>query len=233
LDTFPLDLALAGPTKWLDASGIAVPGFTSGDVRFAASAPLRSSDGLEVGLLVIADTEPRPEFSPRELETLAELAGVLAGKMELRMMLSQARETELSLKEAELRFRNIANAAPVLIIYSGLDGANSFVNKAWLDFTGRTLEDELGGGFAEMFHPDYRDAAMQKYWDAFEARVPLKQEFPMRRHDGEYRWMLASGVPRFEDDGGFAGYIGCFVDVTDQRQPVSAPRKQPSDQGQH
>ena len=115
LDTFPLDLALAGPTNWLDASGIAVPGFTSGDVRFAASAPLRSSDGLEVGLLVIADTEPRPEFSPGELETLAGLAGVLAGKMELRMMLSQARETELSLKEAERRFRNIANAAPVLI----------------------------------------------------------------------------------------------------------------------
>jgi PAS domain S-box-containing protein len=218
---------------WLDPSDIAVPGFTSGDVRFAASAPLRSSDGLEVGLLVIADTQPRPEFSPRDLETLADLAGVLAGKMELRMMLSQVRETELSLKEAERRFRNIANAAPVLIIYSGLDGANSFVNKAWLEFTGRTLGDELGGGFAEMFHPDYRDAAMQKYWDAFEARVPLKHEFPMRRHDGEYRWMLASGVPRFQDDGTFAGYIGCFIDSTDQRPSVSAPGKQPSDQGQH
>lgn len=231
LQTFPLIAAVAEPNLWPDPSGAPVSGFLSGDLKFAASAPLRSSDGLELGVLVIADTEPRPGFSRSDLETLAELAGVLAGKMELRMMACQARETELSLQEAERRFRNIADAAPVLIIYSGVDGASSFVNKTWLEFTGRTLADELGDGFAEMFHPDYRETVLREYWDAFQARVPLTQEFPMLRHDGEYRWMLVRGMPRFQDDGTFAGYIGCFVDVTDQ-QSLSA-EKQPSDQGQH
>ncbi len=228
LKTFPLSRALAGTILWPDPSGAPVPEFVPGELKFAASAPLRASDGLDLGVMVIADTQPRPDFSQRDAETLAELAGVLAGKMELRMMVSQARETELSLKEAERRFRNIADAAPVLIIYTGDDGSVLFVNKTWLEFTGRELEDELVEGYIETFHPDYREAALVKYWEAFQARVPHTQEFPMRRHDGEFRWMLARGMPRFHDDGKFAGYIGCLVDVTDQR-PL-APGKQPSDQ---
>lgn len=213
LKTFPVGPAVAAPQMWLNPDEVATPG----EIQFAASAPLRSSDGLELGVLVIADTHSRPDFSQVHLDTLAELAGVLAGKMELRMMVCQARETELSLKEAERRFRSIANAAPVLIIYGGADGACSFVNKTWLEFTGRALEDELGEGFAEMYHPDYRESALEKYWDAFQARKPFTREFPMRRHDGVYRWMRSHGVPRFQDDGTFAGYIGIFVDVTDQR----------------
>jgi len=172
---------------------------------------------------VIADVKPRPDFSDRDQETLNELACVLAGKIELRVIACQAREAGLAIKEAESRFRSIANAAPVMIICSGIDGVPMFVNKAWLEFTGRTLEDEIGEGFAEMFHPDFRDAAIGRYWDAFANRKPVSQEIPMRRHDGEYRWMLTQGRPRFQDDGTFSGYIGCFVDVTEQRS--SAPHK--------
>jgi PAS domain S-box-containing protein len=231
LRTYPLARSLARPMVWPDPSGTPASGFNPGELKFAASAPLRSSDGLELGLLVIADTQARPHFSERDVETFAELAGVLAGKMELRMMVSQARETELSLKEAERRFRNIADAAPVLIIYSGIDGSSSFVNKTWLDFTGRNLEDEIGEGYLDVFHPDYRESVMEKYWDAFQSRNPHAQEFPMRRHDGEYRWMVARGMPRFHDDGAFAGYIACLVDVTGQR-PLTTGEK-PSDQRQN
>lgn len=213
LKTYPLAKVLANPMIWPDPSGETIAGFICGDIRFAAAAPLRSSDGLELGLLVIADVEPHPQFSLQDLETLAELASVLAGKMELRMMACQARDSESLLRETEGRFRNIANYAPVMIIYSGVDGGVVFVNRAWLDFTGRSIEDELGSGYAETFHPDYRDRVVETYWDAFQLRKARTVQFPMRRHDGEYRWIEARGVPRFLDDGSYAGFIGCFIDL--------------------
>jgi PAS domain S-box-containing protein len=216
LRTYPLADALAKPIVWPDPSGAPTVGFVCGDVKFAAAAPLRSSDGLELGLLVISDVRPRPEFSPKDHETLQELAAVLAGKMELRLMACQAREAESRLREAENRFRNIANCAPVMIIYSGVDGGSSFVNRAWLEFTGRNLAEELGDSYAETFHPDCRERVMETYWNAFRERQPLTIQFPMRRSDGEYRWMEARGVPRFLDDGTYAGYIGCFIDLTGQ-----------------
>ncbi len=225
LRSFPLRPAVGHPQVF--HSGTESPeGFEWGDLKFAASAPLRSIDGLELGVLVIADTRRRPDFSDQDRETLSELATILAGKMELRTLACEARETELSLLEAERRFRNIANSAPVLIIYSGTDGSCSFVNKTWLEFTGRTLEEEIGEGFEEAFHPDHRQRVMELYWNAFQRREPSIIEFPMRRYDGEYRWMVARGTPRLQEDGAFAGYIGCFTDVTNQRAAALGLRKQ-------
>jgi PAS domain S-box-containing protein len=213
LRTYPLGRVLAGSFLWPDPSGTSVPGFVPGEVRFAAAAPLRSSDGLELGLLAIADTKPHPEFTSEDLSTLAELAGVLAGKMELRMLVSQAWEAQKPAAEAEKRFRSIAGCAPVMIICSGVDGGAWFVNKAWLEFTGRALEDELGPGYADTFHPDYRDRVVDTYWDAFTVRQPRTIRFPMLRYDGEYRLMEARGAPRFLEDGTFAGFVGCFLDL--------------------
>ena len=217
LKTYPLAAALAQPILWPDPTGLAVAGFDCGDLRFAAAAPLRSSDGQDLGVLVIADVKPRPEFSQTDHATLNELACVLAGKMELRLMASEARDSELLLKEAEDRFRGIANSVPVMIIYSGVDGGTSFVNKTWLGFTGRSFADELGDGFADTFHPDHRDRVMDAYWHAFQERRPLTLEFPMRRHDGQYRWMEVHGMPRLLDNGKYAGYIGCVIDLTNCR----------------
>jgi len=226
LTTYPLAELLAIPRWWPDLSGFPAAGFIGAEIKFAASAPLRSSEGLDLGLLVIADVQLRPDFSREDHETLVELAGVLSGKMELRMMASQAREMELSRQEAERRFRGIANAVPLLIVYTGVDGTRSFVNDTLLEFTGRTLQEEVGDGFADPFHPDYREAVVAAYWDAFQERRPLAIEFPMRRHDGEYRWMLARGNPRFLANGTYAGYTGCFVDMTDQRSVVLELQKQ-------
>jgi len=208
LATYPLAELLAVPRWWPDLSGFPAAGFIGAEIKFAASAPLRSSDGLDLGLLVIADVQLRPDFSGEDHETLVELASVLSRKMELRMMAYQAREMELSRQEAERRFRGIANAVPVLIVFSGVDGVRSFVNDTLLEFTGRTPEEELGDGFADPFHPDYREGVVEAYWDAFQERRPPTIEFPMRRHDGEYRWMLARGNPRFLDNGAYAGYTG-------------------------
>jgi PAS domain S-box-containing protein len=177
-------------------------------------------------MLVIADRQPRPGFSDQDLQALVELAGVLAGKMELRRIAAHALESELSLREAERRFRGIADFADVLIISAGTDGHGAFVNETWLEFTGRSLEEELGDGWAEVIHPDYQRAVVEGYWQAFRERRPFAAEFSMRRHDGMYRWMQGRARPRFLDDGTFAGYIACIWDVTDYHTATMDLRKQ-------
>jgi len=216
-ETWPVSPATAWPILWPSPDDPDSAGFAGDGLQLVCSAPLCSSEGLAFGLLIVADTEARPDFTARERDVLAELAGVFGRQMELCGIASDARAAELSMREAEARFRNIANCAPVLIFCADSSAGCSFVNDTWLEFTGRTLEDEMGEGFAETFHPDYRETVLRSYRDAFIARQPSSIEFPMLRRDGVYRWMHASGKPRFLEDGTFAGYMGCFVDITDQR----------------
>jgi len=218
-----LDNLLGEPQLVRDSASDLPPGTDLADLRFAASAPLRSSSGIQIGVLVIADHAPRHDFSEADAQTLADLAGVLAGKMELRLVASMALESELSLRETERRFRGIANCAPVPLLYSRADGACLFVNQTWLDFSGRKLEEELSGGWAELIHPDYRERVMEKFWKALETLRSFTAEAPFRRHDGQYRWMLGKGAPRFRDDGSFAGYVACLLDITDYRSRRPSP----------
>ena len=125
-------------------------------------------------------------------------------------------------RESEERFRNVANAAPVMIWISGTDKQVTYVNQPWLDFTGRTLKEELGNGWAEGIHPEDTGRCMEIYTRNFEGRQPFTMEYRIRRHDGEYRWILDSGVPKFEQDGSFGGYIGSAVDVTDRKKTEEA-----------
>jgi PAS domain S-box-containing protein len=100
---------------------------------------------------------------------------------------------------------------------SGPDKAGVYFNRPWLDFTGRPVERELGDGWIEAVHPEDRPA-LEACGEAFAARRPFRTEFRLRRHDGEWRWMLDTGVPRFAPDGAFAGYIGSCVDITERKQ---------------
>jgi PAS domain S-box-containing protein len=123
------------------------------------------------------------------------------------------RSTEL--RESESRFRVVADAAPVLIWMSDVDKLCTFFNKPWLEFTGRTLEQELGNGWAQAVHPDDLQWCLTIYTEAFDARQPFVMQYRLRRHDGEYRWLSAQGVPRYDAQGNFAGYIGSCIDVTE------------------
>lgn len=129
--------------------------------------------------------------------------------------LENLRREEEKLRESEERFRNVANAAPLMIWTAGPDMGCTFVNKAWLDFTGRTLEHELGDGWTANVHPDDLPDGHTIYKAAFQVRRNIELEYRKRRADGEYRWVLSSGVPRFAPDGQFLGYIGTCVDITD------------------
>jgi two-component system, LuxR family, sensor kinase FixL len=125
---------------------------------------------------------------------------------------------EEELRESEARFRLVADAAPVLIWMSGPDKLCTFFNKGWLDFTGRTMEQELGNGWAEGIHSDDLKQCLEIYGSSFDARQPFTMEYHLRRNDGEYRWVLDSGTPRFAHDGAFLGYIGSCIDITERKR---------------
>ena len=113
----------------------------------------------------------------------------------------------------EDRFRELADFAPVMIWRAGTDTHYDWFNKPWLDFTGRSLHEEVGDGWAGGLHPDDVERCLGHYASAFAAHQPFAREYRLRRHDGAYRWLLDHGAP-FERDGEFAGYFGSCVDIT-------------------
>jgi PAS domain S-box-containing protein len=129
-----------------------------------------------------------------------------------------------ALRESEERFRTIANSAPVMIWMSGTDKLRTYFNKPWLEFTGRTMEAELGNGWAEGVHPDDLENCTDAYSQSVDRREPFRMEYRLKRHDGEYRWIIDIAVPRLNADGSSAGYIGSCVDDTDRRLAEEALR---------
>jgi PAS domain S-box-containing protein len=138
---------------------------------------------------------------------------------------ARAKRAETQLRESEERFRLVANTAPVMIWAAGTDRKCSYFNKTWLDFTGRPLEAELGDGWTEGIHPDDSNRCLETYTEAFKRGESFEMECRMRRKDGEYRWVLNNGVPRFNPDGTFVGYIGSCIDITDRKLAESERRR--------
>jgi len=136
----------------------------------------------------------------------------------LAVVLEEEKRTQSALRESEVRFRNVADTAPVLIWVSGTNKEGGFFNKSWLEFTGRTVDQELGEGWLQGVHPDDLAHCLDVCGTAFEKREPFSIEFRLRRKDGEYRWVLDTGTPRFDAAGAFVGYIGSCLDITERRQ---------------
>jgi PAS domain S-box-containing protein len=125
-------------------------------------------------------------------------------------------------RESDERFGLLADSAPALIWMSDGDNLCSYVNKLWLDLTGRSMDCELGEGWAEGIHPDDLRSRKDTYERAFGCQEEFRTEYRLRRHDGEYRWILDIGVPRFDHDHSFVGYIGIGIDVTDHKLAEAA-----------
>jgi hypothetical protein len=136
--------------------------------------------------------------------------------------ITKSKQAEEELRESEARFRIMADTAPVLIWLSGTDALCNWFNKPWLEFTGRTMEQEIGNGWAQGVHPEDFQHCLDTYLSAFNARQPFQMDYRLRRADGEYRWLLDNGVSRFTPSGEFAGYIGSCIDITDRRAVESA-----------
>ena len=176
-------------------------------VKSFAATPLRAANSV-LGVLLLAMTT-RQRGWPAELVRQLQILGDIFYQAVLRGRAEEAA------RESEKRFALVADTAPMLVWMSGPDKLCTYFNKGWLDFTGRTVNEELGDGWIAGVHPEDRDPCMSGYIEAFDRRQDFKLEYRLRRHDGQYRWIMDCGVPRFSPDGSFLGYIGSCIDISD------------------
>jgi PAS domain S-box-containing protein len=131
---------------------------------------------------------------------------------------TERHDAEKALRMSEERFRNMADTAPVMIWVAGPDKGCTYFNRGWLDFTGRSMEQELGSGWAERVHPADYDRCMETYIAAFDRKEGFAMEYRLRRADGEFRWIYDCGTPNISTSGDLLGYIGSAIDISDHRQ---------------
>ena len=150
---------------------------------------------------------------------MAGIRGAPASEREAHLIaLLDASSQELArARESERRLKRVIEFVPVLIRTAGRDALFTYFNKPWLDFTGRSLQAELGQGWTDGIHGEDRHRYESTYRDAFAHRSPFRLEFRLKRADGEYRWMLEEGSPMHDDEGAFTGYLGSCFDVTEKK----------------
>ncbi|MBV8671936.1 MAG: PAS domain S-box protein [Acidobacteriaceae bacterium] len=136
--------------------------------------------------------------------------------------ITDRKQAEQAVAESERRFRLIADSAPVLMWLVDSDNNCTDVNQAWLTFTGRGRDQELGKGWMENIHPDDLGSYTGAFTNALEAKLSFAAEHRLRRRDGDHRWMRSHAVPRFLQNGDLAGYIGCCIDITNEKEAKAA-----------
>ena len=151
--------------------------------------------------------------------------GIVIGASSIARDITARKRTEAALRESEARFHMMADTAPVMVWMAGPDGRCTFVNKRWLEFTGRLLNDEIGGDWIAGLHPTDAERCQKTYTGSFKTEQPFSMEYRLQRSDGKYRWVLDTGVPFFEPGGHFGGYIGTCVDMTERKEMEDRLRK--------
>ncbi|SJZ83937.1 two-component system, chemotaxis family, CheB/CheR fusion protein [Trichlorobacter thiogenes] len=137
--------------------------------------------------------------------------------------INSLKQAQKSASEIQQLFADVVHSSPALVWLADTSKGCTWFNEPWLAFTGRTMEQELGNGWAEGVHPDDRDRCFKIYTESFDQLKPFSMEYRLRRHDGVYRLLLDEGRPRFRQDGSFAGYIGACLDISDKTCPFDQP----------
>jgi len=131
---------------------------------------------------------------------------------------TKLRKTEKELLESRNMFESIANTSPALLWMSDLDKGYTWFNDVWLNFTGKSLQEQLGDGWVKCVHPDDVEKCLSTYFDAFEKKETFEMEYRLRRYDGEYRWIIDKGNPIFDINNNFIGYLGSCIDITERKK---------------
>ena len=204
-------LTVGSPLYWLDAL---LKGFTAVISVFTVALMVWFISRLSSLPCV---TQGQKEIPQRQ--------GSIDGWEGVNTHITECKHVKEALSEGESRFRFIADNAPVLIWIAGLDKGCHFFNKVWLQFTGRSMEQELGNGWVEGVHSEDYQYCLDTYLAAFDARQEFTREYRLHRFDGEYRWLQDKGVPRYDEQGVFLGYIGSCFDITERKQLVELLRE--------
>jgi two-component system, cell cycle sensor histidine kinase and response regulator CckA len=167
---------------------------------------LVSVGGISLGIALLADERAKSDLANAKEEASRAIAEA-----------AERRRSEALLRESEERFRSLADTAPVMIWVSGPDKLCTFFNKSWLDFTGRTMEQELGNGWIIGVHPEDLERCKEIFSSSFDARRSFQMGYRLRRADGQYRWLLDRGKP-FHREGEFAGFVGSCIDLTERKR---------------
>jgi len=164
-------------------------------------------------LASLSDTNEHPQPLPiARHDEIGELIGSFNG------LLETLGKRDAALRESESNYRTLADSGQALIWKARPDKLCDFFNKVWLDFTGRSYEQEFGNGWAEGVHPDDMQRCLDIYISAFDKREAFSMDYRLRRYDGEYRWLQDDGCPRYDSNGHFAGYIGYCLDITERKR---------------
>jgi PAS domain S-box-containing protein len=224
--TLYLKTDLGGMYRRLGVYGLILLAMLAGSGALAFFLSNRFQRQISEPILNLANTAKiisgRKDYSVRAKKTSTDELGYLTDAFN--SMLDQIQLHHAALEESEKRFRVVADSAPVLIWLANPDKRYAWVNKRWLSFVGRPLAREIGEAWAEDVHPDDRESCQKIYAAAFDARQEFHLEYRRRRADGEYRWLLDHGVPRFQG-GEFAGYIGSCVEIHDRKVAEAALRE--------
>jgi PAS domain S-box-containing protein len=196
----------------------ATPAIHLGDEAYAHVAQNLSARGVFRG-----ETRSRRKDG-REIDVEIAAFEVLDGQGDvqcyvgIKREISQRKDAERKLRESEVRFRTMANSAPIMLWVADESGSCTWLNNRWLEFTGRDMEQDLGVGWLENVHPEDRQQVEGIYRQALAERAPFAAEYRLLRQDGEYRWVFDHGAPRITPDGTFEGHIGSCTDITERRE---------------
>ena len=182
----------------------------------AASIPLRVG-GEIAGAMTFITVNRRESWSPETVRRLRAIGDIVWNALKRRQAMQARIAAEGQVRESEERFRLIASTAPVIIWMSDPDKRGTYVNESWSLFTGHRADIALSDEWIRWVHPDDRELFEETSSKAFDQRLPFHGEFRLRRSDGEWLWMFVRGVPRYDGQGAFAGYIGSMVDITERK----------------
>jgi PAS domain S-box-containing protein len=193
---------------WPEEAAVDRASFQHFGMQSSLAIPIRVGDMVQA-VLGVGSLRAQRNWPEALLGRLRLVGEIFAGAI------ARRRAAE-AIQESEARFRALADSMPVLVWMSGPDKEGVFFNRTWLAFTGRSHDEERGEGWLASVHPDDGARLREQCAAAFARREPFEARFRLRRADGTYRWMLDTGSPRFAPDGGFAGYVGSCIDVTEQ-----------------
>ncbi|MBV5318874.1 MAG: response regulator [Desulfobulbaceae bacterium] len=213
VDLILMDIELAGAMNGIAAAGI---------IHRTVGVPVVFLTGFSQDPLIEQAKIAAPYGYLIKPVTERELSATLETALHRHMLDRRLKETMAELRESEQNYKTLTESGQILIWTSGEDTLCDYCNTIWLEFTGRTLQQERGNGWLENVHADDRQGCLDIYIGAFERREKFNMEFRLRRHDGHYHWMLDEGGPRYNSQGKFIGYIGHCLDITERKRAEEA-----------